>query len=147
MEPEPRQPLARFLALNRTVAIVLITVFLFGLGEELWARFMPVLLKAQTKDTAQEAAAAGAIPTLALWLVGLYAFFLNLFEGVCYIGGGRLTARLGDRGGDLFRLPRLAHRDRAAALGAKRPTAGAVERGGPGAVAHQPEGLCRDAGR
>src|SRR5206468_8067127 len=33
-----------------------------------------------------------------LWLVGIYGFLLNLFEGVCYIGGGQLTARLGDRG-------------------------------------------------
>src|SRR5205085_982492 len=33
-----------------------------------------------------------------LWWVGIYACLRNLFEGFCYIGGGQLTARLGDRG-------------------------------------------------
>ncbi len=102
MEPEPRNALARFLALNRTVGIVLVTVLLFGLGEQLWRDFMPVILEAQTKDIAREASAAGAINPAALWYVGLYAFLLNLFEGFCYIGGGQLTARLGDRGSLIF---------------------------------------------
>src|SRR5262249_17431514 len=98
MAPEPQNALARFLALNRTVGIVLLAVLLFGLGEELWGRFMPALLPAQTKEVARETASAGTVPADALWLVGFYAFFLNLFEGFCYIGGGQLTARLGDRG-------------------------------------------------
>ncbi len=78
-EPEPQSALARFLALNRTVAVVLLTVLLFGLGEELWGTFMPPYLRA-------------------LLAVGVYGFLRNLFEGFCYIGGGQLTARLGDRG-------------------------------------------------
>ncbi len=92
MEPEPANPLARFLALNRTVAIVLLTVLLFGLGEELWAPFMPAYLRAR------EPGAAAAVSRAALWAVGVYGFLRNLFEGFCYIGGGHLTARLGDRG-------------------------------------------------
>jgi hypothetical protein len=34
----------------------------------------------------------------ALLAVGIYACLRNLFEAFCYIGGGRITARLGDRG-------------------------------------------------
>src|SRR6516164_5777553 len=84
LQSEPHHPLARFLAINRTVAIVLVTVFCFGLGEELWSSFMPLYLKAISKE--------------ALWSVGIYACLRNLFEGFCFIGGGQFTARLGDRG-------------------------------------------------
>jgi MFS family permease len=98
MESEPSHGLARFLALNRTVGIVLITVLLFGLGEELWQSFLPVYLRDQTKEIAGEAAATGAVSPRALWTVGVFACLLNLFEGICYISGGQLTARLGDRG-------------------------------------------------
>lgn len=89
--------LTAYLALNRTVVIVLISVLFFGLGEQLWERFMPEYLRAQTKQAAMEAQAAG-VTWAALWIIGLYAFLRNVFEGSCYIGGGRLTARLGDRG-------------------------------------------------
>ncbi len=95
---EPSHPLARALALNRTIAVVLVAVLFFGLGENLWEAFMPVLLKAQTKQRAAEAGALEALGWAALWSVGVYAFLRNLFEGFCYIGGGLLTARLGDRG-------------------------------------------------
>ena len=49
-EPDPRPSLARTLALNRTVGIVLLTVLFFGLGEELWSHFMPVYLEAQGRQ-------------------------------------------------------------------------------------------------
>jgi MFS family permease len=98
MEPSRRQRLAQFLALNRTVAIVLLTVLLFGLGEELWSQFMPVYLKALQPELGDEATAAGKVTWNVLWIVGLYSFLRNLIEGFCYIGGGQLTARLGDRG-------------------------------------------------
>jgi MFS family permease len=81
------------LAINRTVGIVLVAVLFFGLGEELWSPFMPLYLKVQG------AHAAGGGPSWeALTWVGFYACLRNLFEGFCYIGGGHLTARLGDRG-------------------------------------------------
>ena len=92
MQPDPRHPLARFLALNRTVAIVLVTVFFFGLGEQLWRDFMPQLLRAQSRPTGED------IPWEALRNVGLLGLFINLFEAFCYVGGGHLTAKLGDRG-------------------------------------------------
>src|SRR5438874_3808423 len=89
---------ARVLALNRTVGIVLVTVLFFGLGEQLWSQFMPIYLDAQTKRLARTASAETAIPWEVLWTIGVYACLRNLFEGCCYIGGGQLTARLGDRG-------------------------------------------------
>src|SRR5262245_11789280 len=97
-ETELPPSLAQRLALNRTVGIVLITVLFFGLGEQLWSPFMPVYLEAQTKHIAKEAEAAQAITWTVLWTIGVYACLRNLFEGFCYIGGGQLTARLGDRG-------------------------------------------------
>src|SRR4051794_27328021 len=90
--------LRELLAVNRTVGVVLVAVLFFGLGEELWGPFMPVYFRAQAKQLAREAASAGAVGREVLWAVGWYACLRNLFEGFCYIGGGRLTARLGDRG-------------------------------------------------
>jgi MFS family permease len=95
LQTEPRHPLARFLAINRTVAIVLLAVLFFGLGEELWSSFMPLYLKALSKEQLHEGVAIG---WATLWTVGVYACLRNVFEGFCYIGGGQLTARLGDRG-------------------------------------------------
>jgi MFS family permease len=95
---EPRTSLANLLALNRTVAIVLVSVLFFGLGEQLWEPYMPVYLQARAKDAIRAAPAWGDLAARTLWTVGIYTFLRNLFEGFCYIGGGQLTARLGDRG-------------------------------------------------
>lgn len=102
MESEPRNPLARFLALNRTVGVVLVAVLCFGLGEELWKPFMPVFLDAQTKQVARVTAVGTEVPWAVLLTVGVYACLINFMEGFCYIGGGQLTARLGDRGSLIF---------------------------------------------
>jgi predicted MFS family arabinose efflux permease len=105
MEPTLSHPLFRFLAINRTIAVVLVAVLFFGLGEELWSQFMPLYLRAENKATG----VASALPWEVLWQVGLYACLRNLLEGFCYIGGGQLTARLGDRGSlMLFALMTIA---------------------------------------
>jgi MFS family permease len=96
--PDGRDSLTRLLALNRTVGVVLLSVLFFGLGEQLWSQFMPVLLQDQSKALAREARSSAGVTWAALWAVGVYACLRNLFEGFCYIGGGQLTARLGDRG-------------------------------------------------
>jgi predicted MFS family arabinose efflux permease len=85
--------LSNLLALNRAVGVVLVTVLFFGLGENLWAPFMPAFLKALTRTET-----ARPVGWETLWAVGVYACLRNLFEGFCYVGGGQLTARLGDRG-------------------------------------------------
>jgi len=88
--------IAGLLALNRTVAIVLVSVLFFGLGEQLWSPFLPAYLEATTRTS------GGADGAAVLWstllAVGVYACLRNLFEAGCYVGGGHLTARLGDRG-------------------------------------------------
>ena len=86
------------LGLNRTVAVVLVAVLCFGLGES-GAPFMPVLLDAQAKGQARQAAVGSQVSWDVLRAsLGLYACLRNLLEGFCYVGGGQLTARLGDRG-------------------------------------------------
>jgi predicted MFS family arabinose efflux permease len=88
--------LAALLAVNRTMGIVLVSLLFFGLGEQLWSPFFPSYLEARIKpDPATTVAGVGLAALLA---VGVYALLRNLFEAVCYVGGGRITARLGDRG-------------------------------------------------
>jgi MFS family permease len=82
------------LALNRTVGVVLVSVLFFGLGEQLWNPFFPAYLQAKLGVSH----AIAGVSLAALIAVGVYACLRNLFEAVCYVGGGQLTARLGDRG-------------------------------------------------
>ena len=92
-DPSSRSSLATLLALNRTVAVVLLTVLLVGMGENLWRPFMPAYLKALASPES-----GSVIGWQDLWPVAVFAFLINIFEGCCYVGGGQLTARLGDRG-------------------------------------------------
>jgi predicted MFS family arabinose efflux permease len=95
--PGQRPPfLARFLALNRTVGVVLLAVFCFGLGEQLWEPLMPAFFRDQASvqgGTEPEADVSWAL----LLTVGLYSFLKNLLKAACFLGGGQVTARLGDR--------------------------------------------------
>src|SRR5436190_16844668 len=84
------------LALNRTVGIILVSVLFFGLGEQLWSPFLPAYLDAKLNGSS--ARSIGSVGLTALLAVGIYACLRNLFEAACYVGGGELTARLGDRG-------------------------------------------------
>ncbi len=102
MDDSPQNRLAHFLAINRTVGIVLLTVLLFGFGEQLWHPFLPLFLKSETREVTREVAATNELSPRALWAIGIYACLLNLFESICYIGGGQITARLGDRGSLIF---------------------------------------------
>ncbi|MBL8795689.1 MAG: hypothetical protein JNM56_17420 [Planctomycetia bacterium] len=94
-ESSPPRNLASLLALNRTVGVVLVSVLFFGLGEQLWNPFFPAYLKAKIDP---EASGAVSLGLSALLAVGAYACLRNLFEAFCYVGGGQVTARLGDRG-------------------------------------------------
>jgi predicted MFS family arabinose efflux permease len=88
--------LGAILAVNRTVGIVLVSLLFFGLGEQLWSPFFPAYLEARIKP--DPASTVAGVTFAALLAVGVYACLRNLFEAACYIGGGRITARLGDRG-------------------------------------------------
>ena len=90
--------LAGVLALNRTVGVVLVSVLFFGLGEQLWNPFFPAYLSAQLGHGGANQGAMAGVNIAALFAVGIYACLRNLFEAICYVGGGQLTARLGDRG-------------------------------------------------
>src|SRR3989449_336050 len=90
--------LTSVLALNRTVGVVLISVLFFGLGEQLWNPFFPAYLQAKLGPGAANQGAMAGVNIAALFAVGIYACLRNLFEAFCYVGGGQLTARLGDRG-------------------------------------------------
>jgi MFS family permease len=94
--------LANFLAINRTIGVVLVSVLLFGLGEELWRSFLPLYLRDQSKTLAEQAGSDLGLSTASLWYVAFFAFGLNVFQGLCYVGGGQLTAQLGDRGSLFF---------------------------------------------
>ena len=88
--------LKNLLALNRTVGIILVSVLFFGLGEQLWSPFLPAYLDAKLNGSATSS--SSGVSLTALLAVGIYACLRNLFEAACYVGGGQLTARLGDRG-------------------------------------------------
>jgi MFS family permease len=92
--------LQNLLALNRTVGIILVSVLFFGLGEQLWSPFLPAYLDAKLNGSA--ASSLGGVSLTALLAVGIYACLRNLFEAACYVGGGQLTTRLGDRGSQIL---------------------------------------------
>jgi hypothetical protein len=69
---EQRSPVARFLALNRTVCVVLATILCFGMGEQLWEPLMPNHFQDQSKVEAGEAAGS-CLPLAVLLTVGLYS--------------------------------------------------------------------------
>jgi MFS family permease len=91
-----RPSFAGMLAINRTVGVVLVSVLFFGLGEQLWNPFFPAYLQAKIRPDG--AGAIAGVSVAALLAVGVYACLRNLFEAFCYVGGGQITARLGDRG-------------------------------------------------
>jgi hypothetical protein len=88
--------LAAVFAVNRTVGVVLISLLFLGLGEQLWTPFLPAYLEARIK--LRDAGALAGIGLAVLLAVGVYPCLRNLFEAICYVAGGRITARLGDRG-------------------------------------------------
>ncbi len=91
-----RSAATRFLALNRTAGVVLVAVLCFGMGEQLWEPLMPNFFRDQAAVGAGGATPAG-VPAAVLLTVGLYSFLKNLLKAACFLGGGTLTARLGDR--------------------------------------------------
>jgi MFS family permease len=74
--------LADYLSLERNVSIASAAVFLLGLGEELWKKFLPKYL---------EALGAGAP------IIGLFGTAENFFDAVYQYPGGWLADRLGRR--------------------------------------------------
>ena len=77
-----RARLADFLSLERNVAIASAAVFLLGLGEELWKKFLPKYLEALGASTP---------------VIGLFGTAENFFDAIYQYPGGWLADRLGRR--------------------------------------------------
>src|SRR5687767_6113599 len=77
-----RAKLADYLSLERNVSIASAAVFLLGLGEELWKKFLPKYLEA-----------LGATAPI----IGLFGTAENFFDAIYQYPGGWLADRLGRR--------------------------------------------------
>jgi MFS family permease len=77
-----RAQVADYLSLERNVSIASASVFLLGLGEELWKKFLPKYLEAL----------GASIP-----VIGLFGAAENFFDAVYQYPGGWIADRLGRR--------------------------------------------------
>src|SRR5438045_304719 len=80
--PSWRARVADYLSLERNVTVASAAVFLLGLGEELWKKFLPKYLEA-----------LGASTTV----IGLFGTTEDFFDAVYQYPGGWLADRLGRR--------------------------------------------------
>ncbi|HEV7799164.1 MAG TPA: MFS transporter [Pyrinomonadaceae bacterium] len=77
-----RERLADYLSLERNVSIASAAVFLVGLGEELWKKFLPKYLEALGASTP---------------IIGLFGTAEDFFDAIYQYPGGWLADRLGRR--------------------------------------------------
>src|SRR5205085_4348026 len=80
--PTRRRRVADYLGLERNVAVVSTAVFLLGLGEELWKKFLPKYL---------EHLGGGPV------VIGLFGTAEDFFDAVYQYPGGWLADRVGRR--------------------------------------------------
>ena len=74
--------MADYLSLERNVSIASAAVFLLGLGEELWKKFLPKYLESLGAGTA---------------IIGLFGTAEDFFDAIYQYPGGWLADRLGRR--------------------------------------------------
>ena len=77
-----REKVVDYLSLERNVAIASAAVFLLGIGEELWRRFLPKYLEALGASTP---------------IIGLFGTAEDFFDAVYQYPGGWIADRLGRR--------------------------------------------------
>jgi MFS family permease len=77
-----RAKLTDYLSLERNVSIASAAVFLVGLGEELWKKFLPKYLEALGASTP---------------IIGLFGTVEDFFDAIYQYPGGWLADRLGRR--------------------------------------------------
>ena len=87
-----RESLASWLGINSATVGVLVVVGGLGFAEEIWRNFLAIHLK----DSVTGVNEASRVLEAAKYM-GIFAFFVNLFEGFGYIIGGRVAHRLGAR--------------------------------------------------
>lgn len=78
----PRSKLADFLSLERNVSLASAAVFILGLGEELWKKFLPKYLEALGASTG---------------VIGLFGTAEDFFDAIYQYPGGWMADRLGRR--------------------------------------------------
>lgn len=79
---DARSQLASYLSLDRNISLAASAVFLLGLGEELWKRFVPKFLEALGAGTP---------------IVGLYGTAQDFFDAIYQYPGGWFADHLGRR--------------------------------------------------
>src|SRR5215475_13331938 len=77
-----RMKLADYLSLERNVSIASAAIFILGLGEELWKKFLPKYLEALGATTG---------------VIGLFGTAEDLFDAVYQYPGGWIADRFGRR--------------------------------------------------
>src|SRR4030095_25822 len=77
-----RERVIDYLSLERNVAIASAAVFILGIGEELWKKFLPKYLEALGASTP---------------IIGLFGTAENLFDALYQYPGGWVADRLGRR--------------------------------------------------
>ena len=87
-----KESLAGWLGINRATLGVLVVIGGLGFAEEIWRNFLAIHLK----DSVTGANQAARVLEAAKYM-GIFAFFVNLFEGFGYIIGGRVAHGMGAR--------------------------------------------------
>lgn len=97
--PDASTPLHRVLGLNRSTAALLVAILLIGMGQELWAPFMPKFIQKSIEDfLANHQQTFGLSQTAVIILaVGCFGSWKDLQEAVYYYVGGRIGGTLGTR--------------------------------------------------
>jgi MFS family permease len=87
------------LGLNRSTTALLAAILLIGMGQELWAPFMPKYIQKTIEDSMKGSLAAWGLstPAVVVLAVGLFGTWKDFQEAVYYYLGGRIGATLGTR--------------------------------------------------
>ena len=87
------------LGLNRSTVALLLAILFIGMGQELWAPFMPKFIQQTIEDHLRGRLSMWGLPaaTVIVLLVGLYGTWRDFQEGIYYYLGGRLGGALGTR--------------------------------------------------
>src|SRR3990172_8102653 len=87
-----KESMAGWLCINRATLGVMAVVGGLGFAEEIWRNFLAIHLKDSVTGINQAARVLEAAKYM-----GIFAFFVNLFEGFGYIIGGRVAHNMGAR--------------------------------------------------
>lgn len=92
--------IATRLGLNRSTAALLTAILLIGMGQELWAPFMPKFIEQTIDDLHRaESGLIWGLPSsvVVILAIGLFGTWRDLQEGIYYYLGGRIGGTLGTR--------------------------------------------------